>query len=213
MARRPIKARETNWARATAASLTRIGVRPNLISVISVVFAGLAGACIILGSRLGTDWGAALFVAAAAFIQLRLLCNLLDGMVAVEGGLKTRSGEIFNDLPDRLSDSIILVAAGYSATWAGWASALGWAAALMAVMTAYVRVLGGAAGAAQYFCGPMAKQTRMVVMTAACLVAVVEAILGWNGYTVTVALGVIIVGCIVTAARRTYLIVKELESK
>ena len=34
-------------------------------------------------------------MAAAAGIQLRLLCNLLDGMLAVEAGLKSRTGEIF----------------------------------------------------------------------------------------------------------------------
>ena len=29
----------------------------------------------------------------------RLLCNLLDGMVAVEGGKRSKSGELYNDVP------------------------------------------------------------------------------------------------------------------
>jgi len=41
------------------------------------------------------------------------VCNLLDGMVAIEGGLKTPAGELFNDVPDRISDPLILVGAGY----------------------------------------------------------------------------------------------------
>jgi phosphatidylglycerophosphate synthase len=196
-----------------ALGLARKGVRPNLISGVSLVFAGLAGVGIIFGPRLGTGWGVGLLVAAAAFIQLRLLCNLLDGMVAVEGGLGTRSGEIFNDFPDRLSDATILVSAGYSISWVTWGSELGWAAALLAVITAYVRVLGGSAGAIQYFCGPMAKQQRMAVITAACLLATAEVVLGWGGYVITLALGIIAIGCIITIARRTYLIVKELESR
>ena len=211
--RRPIKARETKWARAAAVWLTRMGVRPNLISGSSVTFAAVAGACMILGSRLGLTWHVALLLAAAALIQLRLLCNLLDGLVAVEGGLKTRSGEIFNDLPDRLSDAITLVAAGYSIAWVGWGTHLGWAAALLAVITAYVRVLGGAAGAEQYFCGPMAKQQRMVAITAACLIAALEAALGWKGYAMTAALGIVAIGCFVTIVRRTCLVVRELESR
>src|SRR5215475_6504615 len=100
-------------------------------------------------SRRWPDWPfsqpamrAALLVVAAAGIQLRLLCNLLDGMVAVEGGRGTKSGEVFNDAPDRLADVLIFVGAGYALRWPDWGSALGWAAAVVAVLTAYVRILG-----------------------------------------------------------------------
>jgi phosphatidylglycerophosphate synthase len=90
---------------------------------------------------------------------------------------------------------------------------LGWAAALLAVMTAYVRFLGGACGLAQNFMGPMAKQHRMAVMTLACLAAVFEPIVGWNGETLAAALGVIVLGALVTIARRTRRIVRELEAR
>lgn len=33
----------------------------------------------------------------------RLLCNLLDGMVAVEGGKRSKSGELYNDVPGLIS--------------------------------------------------------------------------------------------------------------
>jgi hypothetical protein len=46
---------------------------------------------------------------------------------------------------------------------------LGWLTALLAVLTAYIRVFGGALGFAQDFRGPMAKQQRMAVFTAGCL--------------------------------------------
>jgi phosphatidylglycerophosphate synthase len=73
----------------------------------------------------------------AAAVQLRLLCNLLDGLVAIEGGRGSATGELFNELPDRVSDVLALVAAGYAVTWVAWAPELGWAAALAAVLTAY----------------------------------------------------------------------------
>ena len=133
--------------------------------------------------------------------------------MAVEGGLKTRSGGIFNDLPDRVSDTLVLVGAGYSITWVSWGRELGWAAALVALLTAYVRVLGGAEGAAQQFCGPMAKTYRMVVMAVGCLFAALEAAMGWVERAIPFALGVVIVGCVVTIARRMYRIVKELEAR
>lgn len=210
--RRPIKSRDTVWARAVAARLKALGLTPNQVSAMSVVFAALAGAAIVAAARVGGAWGAGLYVSAAAFIQLRLLCNLFDGMLAVEGGLKTRSGEVFNDLPDRFSDAFVLVAAGYSLPW-GWGVGLGWAAALLAMGTAYVRVLGGAVGLKQSFVGPMAKQQRMAVVIAGCLASAAASSAGWSGYFVASALAIVASGCIVTALRRTRGIVKELESR
>ena len=212
-ARRPIRARSAGWARAVARWLQRIGLRPNQVSLTSVAFAALAGVCLVFAPRVGLTWRVVLFLAAAGFIQLRLLCNLIDGMLAVEGGLKTKSGEVFNDLPDRVADAIVLVAAGYSAASISWVRELGWAAALLAVLTAYVRVLGGATGVSQHFLGPMAQPHRMALMTAACVVSAGVSAVGWSGHVMAAALGVVVAGCLVTIVRRVRRIVVELESK
>ena len=58
------------------------------------------------------------------------------------------------------------------------ASTLGWCAAVLAVLTAYVRVLGGSLGVTQHFIGPMAKQHRMFTLTIATLLSAVETLLG-----------------------------------
>ena len=210
--RRPAGARDNKWVKAMAAWLVRSGVRPNQISLLSVLFAGLSAACLILAATADPGWQSALFLTAAAFIPFRGLCNLCDGLMAVEGGLKTKSGDIFNDLPDRISDSALLVAAGYSVSGVSWGPELGWLAAVLAVMTAYVRVLGGSAGASQQYCGPMAKPHRVGVIAAACLIAAVESAMGLAGRAMTFALVVVILGCAVTIVRRTARIVKELES-
>jgi len=139
-ARRPIKARNSRWAVASAAWLARRGVTPNAISCASIGFAATAGGA-FLALRLTSAplAQAALFLLAIAGIQGRLLCNLLDGMVAIEGGKKSRAGDIFNDLPDRISDPLIIVPAGYAITSLPYGPGLGWLAALIAVLTAYVR--------------------------------------------------------------------------
>ncbi|MBI4202757.1 MAG: CDP-alcohol phosphatidyltransferase family protein [Chloroflexi bacterium] len=196
--RRPIKARKTAWAGALARLLLRLGVRPNQVSVASVLFAALAAGCILFSRQAGPVGGVLLLVTAAVCIQLRLLSNMLDGMLAMEGGLKTSTGELFNDVPDRISDTLVLLAAGYAATWTHWGSELGWAAALLAMATAYVRVLGGSAGAHQHFNGPMAKQQRMMVVTAACIAATFEIVLGWPAYAFTTSLALVIAGCVPT---------------
>ena len=43
-----------------------------------------------------------LFLVAAVCVQLRLLANLLDGMVAVGSGQASRIGELYNEVPDRV---------------------------------------------------------------------------------------------------------------
>jgi len=63
----------------------------------------------------------------------------MDGMAAIEGGLRSPAGEIYNDLPDRISDALVLLAAGYSLSWPACARELGWTATLLAVISAYVR--------------------------------------------------------------------------
>ena len=72
----------------------------------------------------------------------------------------------------------ILVGAGYSLRYVTGGVALGWAAAVAAVFTAYVRLLGGSLGVTQHFIGPMAKQHRMFTLTLAALLSAVEALLG-----------------------------------
>jgi len=151
-------------------------------------------------------------VVAAIAIQLRLICNLLDGMVAVEGKLGSKSGEIYNDLPDRIADPLILVAAGYAVPFV-FGPALGWLAGLLAVFTAYTRLLGAATGAGQDFRGPMAKPQRMAVMTVASLGEIAAGLLHYAGYVFIAALALVILGCIVTIARRTANIKRILESR
>ena len=178
--RRPIAVRSSSWAQKIATRLIRQNVHPNTISVLSVFFAALAGASMIWALQQPSAGATmTLFVLAALMIQARLLCNLFDGMVAVEGGLGSKSGEIYNELPDRIADSLILICAGYASGpyWLGWT--LGWAAALGSVMTAYVRALGASAGAGQQVCGPMAKQQRMFITTVACIIAGLEAFFHW----------------------------------
>lgn len=206
--RRPIKSRNTRWAAAAAGFLARHGVKPNQISIASAVFGAGAGAALAVSAG-GRFW----FVVAAACIQARLLCNLFDGMVAVEGGFRTKSGEIFNELPDRFADAFIFIGAGYAAVVTPWSEALGWTCAVLSVLTAYVRALGASAGAGQHFCGPMAKQHRMAVVTAACVVSYSLELARVSFPVITLALAVIALGCLVTVFRRTSLIVRELEAK
>jgi phosphatidylglycerophosphate synthase len=211
--RRPIAARGTRWAAAIAAALARRGVAPNAISAASVGFAAATAAALVAARGESGAARAAWLVAAALAIPLRLLANLFDGMVAVEGGRKSASGEIWNELPDRISDALCLVAAGYAMSAVAWAPIAGWSAALAAVLTAYVRTLGVAAGASAHFVGPAAKQQRMVLLALALVAAAVEAIVGAPDRVLPWTLAAIAALSLLTAARRTRRVVAELEGR
>ncbi|MCI0630057.1 MAG: CDP-alcohol phosphatidyltransferase family protein [Phycisphaerales bacterium] len=211
--RRPLQARQSRWAHAASAALLRLGLRPNGVSIVSIAFAALAAASLIFSAKVDAGARAVLLGLAAASIQLRLLCNLLDGLMAVEGGLRSKCGEIFNDFPDRISDALILIAAGYAAPSIPHAHELGWLAALLATLTSYVRVLGASAGAPHDFRGPMAKPHRMAVLTAACLLAAAEPLFDLNDHTLAAALAIISLGCVITFLRRLRFTLRDLESK
>jgi len=213
ISRRPLTSRDTKWAAALSGWLARKQIQPNLISVFSLVFASVAGLALIGAGGDGVVRRVLLLILAAGCIQLRLLCNLLDGMVAVEGGFKTKSGEIYNELPDRFADVVILAGAGYSLPNSLWLQTLGWMAAALAVITAYVRAMGVAAGAPQYFIGPMAKPHRMAVLTVTCVVLAVLALFKLTFDLMQISLLVICAGCLVTIARRVVRIARDLESK
>src|SRR4029079_6948029 len=105
--RRPLKSRDRAWARRLASTCVRLRIRPNVISLFSIVFAGVACAGFLLSAR-GSDNRLLWLLLAAAGIQLPPLCALLDGMVAVEGKMASKTGEIYNDFPDRIADPLII---------------------------------------------------------------------------------------------------------
>jgi phosphatidylglycerophosphate synthase len=154
--RRPLRTRSAPWAQALARMLGRAGLTPNAISAIGVLFAMAGAAAFLLVGESRWWW-----LGGALGIQLRLLANMLDGLVAVEGGKASATGPLFNELPDRVEDALLLIAAGYAAG----TPELGYGATILAFGTAYVRAAGGALGFAQDFVGPMAKQHRMFVLT------------------------------------------------
>jgi phosphatidylglycerophosphate synthase len=203
MDRRPIATRNRKWAQAATAWLAARHVSPNTISI-----AGMC-ACIAAGIALGVTSIAdcrILWIIAALGAQLRLTANMLDGMVALASGRASKLGELYNEVPDRISDAAVFIGAGFA--WGG-NIALGYIATILAVLTAYVRAAGKIAGAPNEFCGPMAKQHRMLVITLICLYSAVTPrswqVISYNHSQIglmTLGLAVIIVGCVITVIRR-----------
>ena len=129
-------------------------------------------------------------------------------MVAIEGGKQSPTGAIWNEVPDRFTDTLLLMGAGIGCghPWAGAAAA--WAA----VMTAYTRSLGAELTGKQDFCGPLAKPQRMAVLTVAALLTPLEFLWNKNFALLPAVLWLIAAGSIFTTLRRLWHLAEKLKS-
>ena len=210
--RRPMFTRDWNISKQLSRWLVARKVSPNTISLVGMAGGIVAGFALAATALPGL--APVMFLAAVAGIFVRGVGNLLDGMVAVESGRASPLGELFNEVPDRVSDIAILTGAGCAT---GGNATLGLVAALVAVLVAYVRAEGKVVGAAQQYCGPMAKPGRMVVilLTAVyCGLTPAEWQPAWKIGNdslglMAIGLAVIVVGGTVTSIRRLNRIAKE----
>lgn len=202
--RRPLAARSWGISVALAAWLARRGVAPNVISVVGMV-ASLFGGLALAATAWRLEATPLLWLGAGLLILVRGAANMLDGMVAIQSHRASPVGELFNEVPDRVSDSALLVGLGFAH---GSEPLLGALAALGAVFTAYVRAACKVAGAPQDYRGPMAKTHRMVVLGAVCATGVfvpdwvATRVPGVDLSPASLALALIVLGCVATSVRR-----------
>src|SRR5262245_7766140 len=214
--RRPIASRQLRIMQRVADWLIARRVPPNAISLSSIAFAALAGLCLLATTATSGGLARLFFGLAALGVQGRLLANLFDGMVAVGSGQASKLGELYNDVPDRIADVLILVGAGFGL---GGSPVLGCAAAMLALFVAYLRLLGNALGARDLFIGPMAKPQRMATVTAVCAYLALApaewpcAIASESFGALSLGLALIVAGAIVTSVRRLQRIAASLQSR
>lgn len=211
--RRPIAGMFRRTADLAVRACVRAGIHPDVVSYASIVFAALAAGCFV-----GARWEVGLLWVAPLLCYVRLWLNMLDGMVALSAGKASKRGEIVNDLPDRVSDVLIFAGVAHSGlAWTG----LGYWAAILAVMTAYVGITGQAVGVRRQFGGVMSKPWRMVWLhvgawtTAGLATAGIATGFSLGGVYLSVmdvTLGVIIAGCVQTCVVRLRAIGRELKA-
>jgi phosphatidylglycerophosphate synthase len=130
--RRPIATRNRKWAQSATAWLAARNVSPNAISIAGMCACIAAGLALALTS---VEYNRVFWLVAAIGAQLRLIANMLDGMVALASRRDSKVGELYNEVPDRVSDAAVFIGAGYA--WGGNV-ALGYIATILAIFTAYV---------------------------------------------------------------------------
>ncbi|MDP3196740.1 CDP-alcohol phosphatidyltransferase family protein [Tabrizicola sp.] len=203
--RRPLTSRNSQWAARLASWAVQKGLTPNQISQASMAFAATGLALYWLSTQGPGIVQFLCLILAAATLQARLVCNLIDGMVAIEGGKGAKDGPFWNEAPDRASDLLFFTGAGLAAG----NPALGLLAAALAIATAYIRELGRAEGFPPDFSGPLSKPQRMAVLTAGTTVAALYA----SEWTLNLTLWIIVAGTAVTILRRSRTLIEKLKSR
>lgn len=212
--RRPIETRNAGWAKRTASWLARHNVSPNTISVFSIFFSLLSFLAFYLdyeSSPFNADDSIRcshyiFMVLAIVGIQGRLIMNLLDGMVAVEHNKKSVVGGLYNEVPDRISDTLTLLGVGYFVKDLPYGMDLAYLAIILSVATAYIRTLGASLNVGHFFTGPMAKQHRMALVCVGCVVGMFYMPVFYY------VLALMNVGLVITCWRRLSKIVTALKS-
>jgi phosphatidylglycerophosphate synthase len=214
--RRPLNSRDTNWARSLAATCARLKISPNTISMASVFFAGMSFLFFYYSGIL-EEFRVINIILAVVMLNFRLLCNLFDGMVAVEYNQASIVGEIYNDFPDRIADLLIILGAATSIPNFAENTFLihiTWLAISSAIITAYIRILGKSMGTESYFNGPMSKPHRMFVITLFSILTLINEQFKLTEYSLMqIAIYIILIGTILTNANRLRLITNELKGK
>ncbi|WP_128515524.1 CDP-alcohol phosphatidyltransferase family protein [Tabrizicola thermarum] len=203
--RRPLTSRNSAWAARLASRAVARGIAPNRISQASMGFAAAGFFLYALSTQVAGLTQSVFLIVAAATIQARLVCNLIDGMVAIEGGRGARDGPFWNEAPDRVSDFLFFAGAGLAA---GHPS-LGLLVASLAIATAYIRELGRAEGFPPDFSGPLAKPQRMAILTAGTVLAALFA----SERILTVTLWIVALGTAATILRRSSTLIEKLKSR
>lgn len=154
--RRPIADLFRKTAHGAVRLCIRLNIHPDAVSYLSVVAALMA-----MNLFLNAGGHPLMLLIGPAFLYLRLYCNMLDGMVALESGKASHRGEIINELPDRVSDVLIFVGIAHSGLMNPF---IGYWTAILALVVAYAGTLGDAVAGKREFGGLMSKQWRMVAL-------------------------------------------------
>jgi len=179
--------------------VVRTGVSADVLTLLAVPVAALGGVCLAL-----SDAGPWLLLAVPLLAALRLVLNLLDGMVARSTGSIHPMGEVWNELGDRLADSLFIGGLVFVPRVDSWLALGAVAAALLA---SYAGITSRAAGASRQYGGVMSKPGRMVALGIAAPVAFVTGDSVW----LSIAAVLILVGSLITLGQRVAAARAELE--
>jgi archaetidylinositol phosphate synthase len=128
-----------------------------------VVAALAAGTCYLFAGNTHP----ALLLWAIGLTIARMLLNTFDGVIAIQRGNLSLTGEIVNALPDRYSDAFVLAGVAISPLCHTWLGVAGMASVFL---VSYTGMLGKALGVSWQHHGPLGKVERLIILMVFTLV-------------------------------------------
>ncbi|SDJ45039.1 archaetidylinositol phosphate synthase [Halovenus aranensis] len=179
----------------------RVGLTPNLVSVVAILVAGAAGGAFALaGDR------PVLYLLGAVLVVLNGILDLLDGGLARELGVESLSGDMFDHVLDRYAD--ILIVGGLATGIENYL--LGFVAVTGVLMTSYLGTQAEAVGIERVYGGLLGRADRLALVTAVTLLAPFVEMTVFDVGLVGLLLIVFAVVGHLTAAQRFYYSMQEL---
>ena len=137
-------------------------------STLCVLMSILAAACLMQASEFSKPMATGLWLASAGLLiaRLKLRRPAQD---------ESKGDRFFRELSDAISDPILLMAAGYCNDWVVKIASVpvGWVAAVLAVLSILIRVLGESLGGIRKP-GAVDCAERLIILIVACLGSVFE---------------------------------------
>jgi len=133
----------------------RIGLSPNGVSALALLFSGAAGGCFYLARR-----DPLLYLAGAVFVFLNGWLDLVDGALARRLDVDSPAGDFFDHVLDRYADILIIVglAAGIDRYGIGIAAVTG------VLMTSYLGTQSQAVGLDRVYGGLLGRADRLALV-------------------------------------------------
>ena len=178
--------------------LVRRRVSADVLTLAAMPVGALGGTVLALGSR-----APLLLLLVPVLAALRLVLNLLDGMVARETATAHPLGELWNELADRVADVLFI---GGMALHPDVEPLLAVGAALTAVLASYAGIAARAAGGRRQYGGIMSKPGRMGTLAVAAPLCAATGDAHW----LVIAAWVILIGAGITLVQRVAAAAREL---
>ena len=142
--------------------LHNLGITPNFLTVFTIVFSFLIGYLLFLGIDNNIYF---LFVSLGLLI--RMMLNALDGMMATTYNLKSKIGEVLNEIGDILSDIAIYFPFIY---FNSLSLELIIIFILLSVINEFCGLLAKSVSGIRRYDGPMGKSDRAFLVGIICIV-------------------------------------------
>ena len=150
-----IKPQFQNLLRPIVNQIAKIGITPNQVTISAMLLSMVTGMLIVFFHQ-----ETFVFILVPIVMFVRMALNAIDGMLAKEHQMKSKLGNILNELGDVISDAFLFLPFAFIP---GLSAILITAIVVFAIISEMTGILGVVIGASRRYDGPMGKSDRAFV--------------------------------------------------